>query len=643
VVFGLLLGRVEADAFIELTLTTVLAYLSFFLAEDSLGVSGVMATLLAGLLLGGWGKAKISPTVQEEVEQHWGYLAAVANALIFLMVGLRVEVGSLLGILPMVGIAVAAMLLARALSVGILIPLQARIPGGEPVAPRYQAVMVWGGLRGGIALAIALSLPPEVPGRDTLFIPLAMGAVLFTLLVQGLTVRPLVQRLGLDEPSVTDRVARVEGMVAAKRRTLGQVPLLVEGGVFSPGIAQRVQDECGDELDRLRGELVELREGRQLDPEAERRLLYLRVFAEERSEYYRMFSLGHLSESAYRSLVQSLTAQTEAVRHDGEIPDYTLHPPSGERRETVLYRAVGAIPGLHNLAERLRGTRAVRDYEISWARSRASRHVLSRLEDQAGGGATLPQVLAEVQALYTYWHESAVARLDQFAEQFPEFVASAQTRLASRIVVHAERESIAEQARAGLVPEGVAHHLLRQMDDQLRRLRTLPRTRLSAAPSELLRKVPFFRDLPEEEARLVVDQLRRRTAPVGELIVRQGMPGSSMFLVARGVVRVTRSDGDLTRDLATLMSGDFFGEMALIEGGPRTADCRAVTPCALFELRKADLDAVLELCPTMRETLETVARERRAEQSVAWEGFSPETAGGPDADGAATPKDRGPL
>lgn len=90
---GLLLGRVEGNAFIEISLTTVLAYLAYLVAEKSLGVSGVIAALAAGLLIGGWGKAKISPSVAGYLERHWAYLAAVANSLVFLMVGLRVEVG----------------------------------------------------------------------------------------------------------------------------------------------------------------------------------------------------------------------------------------------------------------------------------------------------------------------------------------------------------------------------------------------------------------------------------------------------------------------------------------------------------------------------------------------------------------------
>jgi CRP-like cAMP-binding protein len=78
-------------------------------------------------------------------------------------------------------------------------------------------------------------------------------------------------------------------------------------------------------------------------------------------------------------------------------------------------------------------------------------------------------------------------------------------------------------------------------------------------------------------------------------------------------VRVTRQDGGIDRDIATLMAGDFFGEMTLLHGGTRTATCRAVTPCALYELRREELKSVLAHSPRMREALEQADRSRRDE------------------------------
>ncbi|MBT3306190.1 MAG: sodium:proton antiporter, partial [Alphaproteobacteria bacterium] len=202
-VFGLILGRVESDPYIEVSLTTVLAYLSFFLAEHFLHVSGVMATVAAGLTMGSWGRAKISGSVAGFIEHFWEFMAFMANALIFLMVGLRVDLGALIGSLDMLAWVVAAMLISRAVVIYTLVPLVGRLPRSMPVERTYQAVMYWGGLRGAIALAIVLSLK-DLEQAET-FVALVMGAVLFTLLVQGLSIETLVRKLGLDKPPLVDQ------------------------------------------------------------------------------------------------------------------------------------------------------------------------------------------------------------------------------------------------------------------------------------------------------------------------------------------------------------------------------------------------------------------------------------------------------
>jgi len=185
---GMIIGAVEADAFIEITITTILAYLSFYVAEHSMGLSGVMAVVAAGVVMSGWGRAEISPSIAGYLEHFWGYLAEVANNLLFLLVGMTVTLGALVNSLPILFWVVIAMLLSRGLVIFTLVPVVGKLPGSDPIDRRYQTVIYWGGLRGGITLAIALSLPDTVQNKE-LFITLATGAVLFTLIFQGLTIQ----------------------------------------------------------------------------------------------------------------------------------------------------------------------------------------------------------------------------------------------------------------------------------------------------------------------------------------------------------------------------------------------------------------------------------------------------------------------
>ena len=125
--------------------------------------------------------------------------------------------------------------------------------------------------------------------------------------------------------------------------------------------------------------------------------------------------------------------------------------------------------------------------------------------------------------------------------------------------------------------------------------------------------MPFFQKTPADEFAKAAAKLRQRTVPAGEDIIRQGEKGETLYLIGRGVVRVSRTVDGREHDLATLMAGDFFGEMALLHGEPRVATCRAVSPSALYELRRRDFDEVCRVCPAIREALEEADRKRRKE------------------------------
>ena len=500
-----------------------------------------MATVVAGMLIGGWGKAKISPSIADYLERFWKYMAMVANALIFLMVGLAVDLGALADSFPLLVVVIAAMLASRAVVVFGLVPGIGRLPEYDPIGRGHQTVMFWGGLRGALALAVALSLPDfgrEVAGFGDLnqvIVALVMGAVLFSLLAQGLTIEALVRKFRLHVPPLSDQLARLEGLLSAKQRTLERIPELETGGLFSPLIAEQLRTQCEVKIKAIRSELEELR-GEGPDVEQERRLLYLRSFGEENIVYYQMFSHGHLTERTYRSLVHSIELQTEGIRHQGRLPEHTLYPPTGERLESTLYRILDRVPGFGRWAERLRAERTARDYEIAWARSQVSFRVMLDLDELVQGESTPPEVLAELRATYGYWRGQARDRIDserRAVSRVREFGAGALGQ--ANGPARTESETIEEKARAGLIPEGVAEGMLEDLAAELREIRASQPEKLTVGPEELLKNVPFFTDMPESEFSVVAGKLRRRTVPAGEIIVRQGGSGSSLFMVARGV------------------------------------------------------------------------------------------------------------
>jgi CPA1 family monovalent cation:H+ antiporter len=189
----LLLVRGTDDHLVEITLSTLAAYLSFSLAERW-GFSGVLATMTAGILIGNTHQWRVFSTRgQEALTGFWEYAGFVANSVIFLLIGATL-VEQYVGTALAVGALVIALALAgRALAVYGCCAAFMRT--SQRVSLAHQHLLVWGGLRGALALALALSLPPDMPERDDA-ISATFAVVAFSILVQGLTMSPMLRLLG---------------------------------------------------------------------------------------------------------------------------------------------------------------------------------------------------------------------------------------------------------------------------------------------------------------------------------------------------------------------------------------------------------------------------------------------------------------
>jgi CPA1 family monovalent cation:H+ antiporter len=191
--FMFLAGKTP-DYLVEITFTTLAAYGSFFVAEHFY-LSGVLAALTAGLVVGNYREsALITDAGRHALEPFWEYIAFIANSLIFLLIGAQEAQQHFSGMLLPVAAVVGLVILGRGLAIYPLCAVFSRTR--LKVERRHQHVLFWGGLRGALALALALALPEDLPRHD-LIITLTFAVVAFSIFAQGLTITPLLRGLGL--------------------------------------------------------------------------------------------------------------------------------------------------------------------------------------------------------------------------------------------------------------------------------------------------------------------------------------------------------------------------------------------------------------------------------------------------------------
>ncbi|WP_135851803.1 cation:proton antiporter [Halorussus salinus] len=202
----LLVLRYTVEEMAQLLFLVILPYGSYLLAEEVLHLSGVLAVVSAGLLIGTYGKAKvIRPESVEFIEEIWRTAAFLATTVLFVLVGIRVPVDHLLNFTPLILVATLLVFLVRAVSVYPVIKLVNRTSTGK-IPLDYQHVLVWGGMHTVIPIALFLSVPDALPYHDKLG-AMVFGVAVLSIVVQGVLM-PYVLR-------TTETMGSMEGAIDA--------------------------------------------------------------------------------------------------------------------------------------------------------------------------------------------------------------------------------------------------------------------------------------------------------------------------------------------------------------------------------------------------------------------------------------------
>ena len=588
----------------EMTLTLALPYLVYILSERHFDVSGVIAVVTAGLVVSALGRHRFDPDNRAFLEGVWAQLGFWASSLVFVLASIlvpRLMIGMQLYDLLLIGIVALGALLARAIVLFGLLPLLSAARLTQNVSHRYKFVILWGGLRGAVTLALALAvtenraLDPEIQRFVAI---LATGFVLFTLLVHGTTLRPMIRLLGIARLSPVDQALRNQVLALSLSN--------VRDAVGQTAAEYHLEDAPTREvLEPYEERIAEATARDTFDTEiADRDRIALGLVTLANSE--RELLLQHFRDrSVSRPILEKLLASIERLA-DGARSGGRAGYNRAARRLVTFKLGFRLAHALHRLArlDRLLVKRLADRFELllvsRMVLEELARVVRSRLT--AVLGTRVADILTEIVGQRL---QATTAALDALRLQYPAYAEALQRRFLLQSGLRLEDAQYQALFQEGLIGRELYNNLQREVLTRRAKASARPQLDLGLDTRELVRKFPLFKTLGHADLEKISRLLRPRFAVPGERLIRRGERGNEMYFISSGAVEVS-----VRKDKVRLGRGDFVGELALLNDRRRGADVTALGYCQLLVLGGDAFKSLLAMDPAIREAINRVGAER---------------------------------
>ncbi|WP_136634763.1 cation:proton antiporter [Pseudooceanicola onchidii] len=588
----------------QISISVALPYLAYIVAEQGVGASGVIAVVAAGLTLNLTAPGRLPPQSWLNLRELWDVLAHWAGALIFILAALlipRLLEEVRLSDFGLVGVVVVAAIAARSAILFGLMPVLTRLKLSPTVERPYRVAILWGGLRGAVTLALALAVTESVRVPDDIQRVvgiLATGFTLFTLLVQGTTLRWIISRLGLDRLSPIDEALSRQVVAVALQTVREDVARTTENYDLNRDTVRSEAKRFGERLDVA----VKTAEDNADILDRDRIALGLIALAgHERDTILSRVRERTISARMAEVVLSDADRLIEGARTMGR---------SGYQR--AARRSVDYARGLR-AAVLLHGRLGI---SAPLARMTADRFelLLSQrliLRDLGGfidgrirriHGRRVAELLHDLLARRV---EAVETALDGLRLQYPGYAEELERRFIRRTALRLEEREYVAMREDGLIGAEVYTSLMQDLS--LRRAAAEERPGLDVAiqRADFIRNLPPFEGLDDAVLKQLVRVLKTRYVDAGEVIIRKDSTARRVFFIASGAVELTTA-GQTWR----LGLGEMFGQMAILTNKARRADVRAITPTTLLVLDEDRFRKLLDRSRALREAVRASAAKR---------------------------------
>ena len=557
VVFGMVaiawIGRVFNDPMIEITLTIAGSFLAFMVAE-SVHASGVVAVVVIALLFASIGRTKVSPEVAGFLHHFWEMMAHIANTIIFLLVGTLIAGRVQLDNMEMwvaLGILYVSLQLIRAFSVVLFMPLLKRI--GIGINRQKATVLVWGGLRGAVSLALALTvaqndLIPKEIGDQILF--LCAGVVVLTMLLNGGSMGWVLKKLGLDHlPDA--KQATVDKAGGEVSKTLSSIlPGMMEDDFLKGADWELVKQVSGIKA------VSELAEPEQAGEDDLAVAYRRRLLETERKHYWIQFEQGTIGEGATKKLVDSVEHAldgTPTIAPRMDLANLWDTPP--------LLNALKNIKGMKKLALKMSFNRLSLSYDVARGFIQAQDELESHVDDLAPSS----REAKEVHDLVKQNKDATLEFIENLREAFPEIIRGLETYSATRLLLYRERAVIGQQLKQAVLDKPEAERMIIDVEQRMEALNKIPSLEGSVSGDQLVKQLGWMQELPETVQEKLNNIMQHSIYHADEDIARSGKAMCALGIITRGTVeQVREQDGKLITSI--LGAGETLGAISLLSG-----------------------------------------------------------------------------
>ena len=580
----LLISKVFNNPLVEISLSVGVAYTVFFIAEHSFHVSGVVALVALALMFSSIGRTKISPEVAGFLHHFWEMMAHFANTLIFLLVGVliitRIKLDSVEYWIALFVLYIGITII-RAGSVGLFMPILGRI--GVGITKEKAIVLVWGGLRGAVSLALALvvaqnDLIPKEIGDQILF--LTAGIVVLTILINGLTMEKLLASLGLDKlpPAKEATVQKAKSIVYSEVQEY--LPNLKNDEFLQNVNWEEIEEgnlvKANLNMPTLKEEVIK---DEDLSIAFRRRLL-----ESERKFYWETYKGGTLVADGAKALAMVVEEALD------EYPTITPRPMLDKFwHMPKMYSFFENVPCIGTVILKYSFARIALGYEIARAFLDGQDEVLSHVDTLSPNAqenrAVREDILKNKQLAFTY--------MASISTVFPEIVCAIQTRTANRLLLNKERSVIKHLLETGVLDTPEASRMIDDVENKMFSLLKMPTKTAIPEISILIKQAIWTKDIKEITLKKLVESFEHHIYSQNEYIYRQGKKATNLVVVVRGSIEIINEETNEVEDIkstgATLgIHALFYGENARSIKTTLTTDILFINIEKLNSLMKGD-------------------------------------------------------